>query len=1099
MKLCSPLGSSIARPARNCQKVVALVLFWIASATFLSAQTLVSIAVTPTNPSIALGTTEQMTATGTFDDGSTLDITSTVTWTTQRATIVTVNSQGLATSVKVGNSRVTASLSGITGSTRLIVTPAALVSIAVTPALPSIPRGAQQQFTATGTFTDGSTQDITATVQWSSASPTVATISNLLANGLATSAGVGTTLITATSGLISGSTTLAVTTAALVSIAVTPATPSIALGTKQQFTATGTFTDLHTQDLSSSATWASTTPSTATVSATGLATSLATGTSTISATSGGISGSTVLTVTAADLVSIAITPLDPTIALGTTQQFTATGTYSDGTTQDVTKTGHWTSTSAAVATISNSAGKQGLATSKSVGTTTIGVTVNAVSSSVTLTVSPVALVSIAISPLTPTIPLGTTEQFTATGTYTDGSTQPITSVVTWSSSSAKVAIVSNTSGSNGLATSAGVGTTVITATSGTVSATTTLTVATAALVSIAVSPVNPAIPVGATQQFKATGTFTDGSTEDQTAAVTWSSDTLSVASIAPGGLATAIAIGVAQITAASGSITNATALAVTAPLPPVCSLQASPASGKAPLSVTVTASCAGQSGAGIATTVLSLGDGFYQSGATATHTFVSAGTFTVSVVASDTVGNVSKTASSTVTVTDAPTFFVGVSSGQLEQFDTGGNLLNTLNTGRGGSVTGMAFDPRDALYATDFTADGVSKFDGSGNPIGNFGAGYNCQPESIVFDKAGNAYVGETGCSHALLKFDPYGNLLAGSAVTTEVEGSDWIDLASDQCTIFYTSQGTTVFRFNACTGQQLPIFATGLHTGLGLRILPDGGVLVADDLDIVRLDSTGKSIGTYNATGESCWVSLTLDPDGTSFWAVDFCTSDIVHFDITSGNQLAKFNTGTPTQTVFGIAMRGAASATTAAGPLLATEQTLSVPAGQTASFALAFVPLSAALNQTFSFSCANLPIGAACTFSPQTALATASGVPPIQVSVTTTAAKASLAPSPFAPSSLYALGLLLPGMVLLRDIRRKGKGTQFSRMMLAVLVVLLASGLSCGGGSPAPTSTPPSNPTPGPPTPSSLATPAGTYSIVIQASSNSLVSSTVVSLSVH
>jgi PKD repeat protein len=1099
MKMYGPLGSPLAPPARNCQKVVAVVLFWIASATFLSAQTLVSIAVTPTTPSIALGTTVQMTATGTFDDGSTLDITSTATWTTQHATIVTVNNQGLVTSVAVGSSRVTASLSGITGSTRVTVTVAALVSVAVTPALPSIPLGTQQQFTATGTFTDGSIQNITATVQWSSASPAVATISNLLTNGLATSAGVGTTLITATSGMISGSTTLTVTAAALVSIAVTPATPSIALGTKQQFTATGTFTDSSTQNLSSSATWASNTPSIASVSATGLATSLATGTSTISATSGGITGSTVLTVTAADLVSIAITPPDPTIALGTTQQFTATGTYSDGTTQDVTNNGHWTSTTAAVATISNSAGKQGLASSKSVGTTTIGVSLNAISSSVTLTVSPAALVSIAINPLTPTIPLGTTEQFTATGTYSDGSTQPITSVVTWSSSLAKVAIISNTSGSNGLATSAGVGTSVITATSGTVSDTTTLTVGTAALASLAVSPVNPLVPVGATQQFKATGTFTDGSTEDQTSSVTWSSDTLSVATITPGGLATAIATGVAQITAASGSITNSTALTVTAPLPPVCSLQASPASGKAPLSVTVTASCAGQSGAGIATTVLSLGDGFYQSGATATHTFVGAGTFTVSVVASDTAGNISKTATSTVTVTDAPTFFVGVSSGQIEQFDTSGNLLQTLNTGRGGSVTGMAFDALDALYVTDFTADGVSKFEGSGNPIGNFGAGYNCQPESIVFDQAGNAYVGETGCSHALLKFDPYGNLLAGWAVTTEVEGSDWIDLASDQCTIFYTSQGTTVFRFNACTGQQLPIFATGLHTGLGLRILPDGGALVADDQDIVRLDSAGRSIGTYNATGESCWVSLTLDPDGTSFWAVDFCTSDIVRFDITSGNQLAKFNAGTPTLTVYGIAMRGAANATTAAGPLIATEQTLSVPAGQTASFALAFAPLSGALNQTFSFSCANLPIGAACTFSPQTAMATSSGVPPIQVTVTTTAAKASLAPPPFAPSSLYALGLLLPGIVLLRDLRWQRKGKQFRRMRLAVLIAVLACGLCCGGGSPAPPSTPASNPTPLPPTPSSLATPAGTYSIVIQASSDSLVSSTVVTLSVH
>jgi PKD repeat protein len=1104
MKLSGPLGSPIARPASNWRKAVAVVLFSIASATFLSAQTLVSIAVTPANPSFALGTTEQMTATGTFDDGSTLDITSSVTWTSQHPTIATVNSQGLATSVHVGNSRVTASLSGINGSTRLTITAAALVSIAVTPAMPSIALGMPQQFTATGTFTDGSSQNITTTVQWSSSAATVATISNAPgSNGLATSAGVGSTTITATSAAISGSTTLAVTAATLVSIAVTPATPSIALGTTQQFTATGTFTDLHTQNLTSTATWASNPTSTATISATGLATSLATGTATISATSGAITGSTVLTVTAAVLVSIAITPPDPTIALGAAQQFTATGTYSDGTTQNVTSNGHWTSSSGGVATISNSAGKQGLATSKSVGMTTIGVTLNAVSSTVILTVSPAALVSIAITPPTPTIPLGATEQFTATGTYSDGSTQGITSVVTWSSSAATVAIISNAAGSNGLATSAGVGTATITATSGAVSATTTLTIGTAALESLAITPVNPVLPAGATEQFTATATFTDGSTEDDTASVTWSSDAPSVASINTGGLATAIGTGVAHITAASASIKNSTTLTVTVPLAPVCSLQAAPASGKAPLAVTVTATCAAQTGTGIAATIITLGDGFYQSGATATHTFVGAGTFTVSVVATDSAGNTSKIASSTVSVTDAPSFFVGVSNGQIDQFDTSGNLLKTLNIGRGGSVTGMAFDALDALYVTDFTADGVSKFDGNGNLIGNFGSGYNCQPESIVFDQSGNAYVGETGCSHALLKFDPYGNLLAGSAVTTEVEGSDWIDLASDQCTIFYTSQGTTVFRFNACTGQQLPTFATGLHTGLGLRVLPDGGALVADDQDIVRLDSAGRTISTYNATGENCWVSLTLDPDGTSFWAVDFCSSDIVRFDITSGNQLAKFNAGTPTMTVYGIAMRGAPTATTAAGPLIATQQTPSVTAGQTASFALAFAPVSAALNQTFSFSCANLPIGAACSFSPPTAMATSSGVPPIQVTVSTTAAKASLRPSPFGHPTLYALCLLLPGMVLLRDIRSKATGKKLRRMTLVVLVVVLVvvllSLLACGGGSPATTSTPTTNPTPLPPTPSSLATPAGTYSIVIQASSNPLVSSTVVSLTVH
>jgi hypothetical protein len=1098
MKLSGPLGSPVRRPAK-CRKAVLVVLFSIASATLLSAQTLVSIAVTPANPSFALGTTEQMTATGTYSDGSTLDITSSVTWTSQHPSIATINAQGLATSVAVGTSRVTASLSGINGSTRLTITAAALVSIAVTPALPSIALGMTKQFTATGTFTDQSTQNITTTVQWSSSAATVATISNAAgSNGLATSAGVGSTTITATSAAISGNTTLAVTAATLVSIAVTPANPSIALGTTQQFTATGTFTDSHTQNLTSTATWDSSTLTTAVVSPTGLATSLLPGTATISATSGGITGSTVLTVTAAVLVSIAISPLDATIPLGATQQFTATGTYSDGTTQDVTATGHWTSTSATVATISNSAGKQGLATSKSAGTTTIGITLNAVSSSVTLTVSPVALVTIAITPPAPTISLGTTQQFTATGTYSDGSTQAITAVVTWSSSAATVATISNTAGSNGLATSAGVGSAIITATSGTVSATATLTVGSAALESLAISPLNPTILVGGTAQFTATGTFTDGSTQDETASVTWSSDTPAVASISAGGLATGIGPGIAHITAASGNIKSSTTLTVTVPVAPVCTLQVSPASGQAPLSVTVTATCSAQTGAGIATTILTLGDGFYQSGSTATHTFVSAGTFTVSVVATDTTGKSSQAASSTVSVTDPPSFFVGVSNGQIEQFDTSGNLLKTLNTGRGGSVTGMAFDALDALYVTDFTADGVSKFDGSGNLIGNFGTSYNCQPESIVFDQAGNAYVGETGCSHALLKFDAYGNLLAGSAVTTEVEGSDWIDLASDQCTIFYTSQGTTVFRFNACTDQQLPVFATGLHTGLGLRILPDASVLVADQQDIMHLDSAGRTIGTYTATGENCWVSLTLDPDGTSFWAVDYCTSDIVRFDITSGNQLAKFNSGTPTQTVYGIAMRGAPAVTTAAGPLIAAQQTPSVTAGQSASFALAFAPVSAALNQTFSFSCANLPVGAACSFSPQTAMATSSGVPAIQVTLSTTAAKASLRPSPFGHPLLYAWCLLLPGVVLLRDVRRKAKGKKLRRMTVVVLVVAALSLFACGGGSPATTSTA-TNPTPLPPSPSSLATPAGTYSIVLQASSSSLVSSTVVSLTVH
>jgi hypothetical protein len=96
---------------------------------------------------------------------------------------------------------------------------------------------------------------------------------------------------------VTGSTVLSVTAAVLQSIAVTPPNPSIAQGTTQQFTAMGTFSDNSTQNLTGIVTWASATPSVATITAGGLASGVAPGTSSISATLGGITGSTVLSVT----------------------------------------------------------------------------------------------------------------------------------------------------------------------------------------------------------------------------------------------------------------------------------------------------------------------------------------------------------------------------------------------------------------------------------------------------------------------------------------------------------------------------------------------------------------------------------------------------------------------------------------------------------------------------------------------------------------------------------------------------------------------------------------------------------------------------------
>ncbi len=529
--------------------------------------TLESIAVTPANPSVAIGQNQQFVATGLYADGSTQDLTSSVSWSSSQPAVAAITSAGLSSGLSGGSTTITAALGSISASVTLSVNPLALVSIAVTPGNPSIALGTNQQFAATGTYVDGSTLDLKASATWSSSTPSVATAN---ASGLATSVSTGQTMITAAAASIGGSSTLTVTPAALVSIAITPAIPSIALGTTEQFAATGTFTDGSTQNITGSVQWDSSDGSVASISnaagSQGLATSVATGSSSISATSGSFSASTTLTVSIVALVSITVNPPGPSIALGTTQQFTATGTFTDGSTQDLTTSATWGSSNTLVATVSSSA----LGTSLATGTATFTATVGGTSGSTPLTVTPASVVSITVSPATAAIPLGMNQTFTAVGAFTDGSTQDVTNSAHWSSSVPSVATVSNSSGSSGMATSTGSGSTVINATLGTVSGSGNLTVTNAILAAIEVNPQSPSIPIGGSQQFMATGLYTDGSTANITTSVTWASSSPTVAAVGntPGsiGLATSADSGTTIISATFGSLAGSTSLAVQDPL-----------------------------------------------------------------------------------------------------------------------------------------------------------------------------------------------------------------------------------------------------------------------------------------------------------------------------------------------------------------------------------------------------------------------------------------------------------------------------------------------------------------------------------------------------
>ncbi len=233
--------------------------------------------------------------------------------------------------------------------------------------------------------------------------------------------------------------------------------------------------------------------------------------------------------------------------------------------------------------------------------------------------------------------------------------------------------------------------------------------------------------------------------------------------------------------------------------------------------------------------------------------------------------------------------FAGIGSGQVKQFSGTGTLLNTLNGEPATFNTGMAFDGAGNLYSTGFDGS-ISKYDNSGTFLGTFGSGFS-NPESIVLDAAGNFYIGQAGAG-VVLKLDATGALLTTFTLATESRGTDWIDLAADQCTLFYTSEGDLVKRFDVCTNTQLADFAT-LPSGeaYALRIRPNGDVLVAATGFVYRLDSTGALAQTYTLTGSSLLFALNLDPDGTSFWTGDLSSGEIYKVDIASGTILQQFN----------------------------------------------------------------------------------------------------------------------------------------------------------------------------------------------------------------
>ena len=259
-------------------------------------------------------------------------------------------------------------------------------------------------------------------------------------------------------------------------------------------------------------------------------------------------------------------------------------------------------------------------------------------------------------------------------------------------------------------------------------------------------------------------------------------------------------------------------------------------------------------------------------------------------------------------------------TGVVLQYSSNGTRQGTLDTttlSAAGSnqQTGMCLDALSGgnLYTTNFFASSMSRFSSAG---GLTSASYQtfgtATPNSCVFDAAGNLYVGlaDEGSGvfggGGLLMFDPTGQPLAAFDPVTDFRGTDWIDLAADQRTMLYTSEGNSIRRFDVVNNVQLPDYCSPCDNGAGgeagtfraLRILPGGaGVLVADfSTGVIRrysgdvLSGTGVQVMSYTATDALDAFfpfAVNLDPDHLTFWTADEVTGEVFRFAING--------TGTP------------------------------------------------------------------------------------------------------------------------------------------------------------------------------------------------------------
>jgi uncharacterized protein YjdB len=270
-----------------------------------------------------------------------------------------------------------------------------------------------------------------------------------------------------------------------------------------------------------------------------------------------------VTVAPEPVASVTVSPASPSVIIGQTVQLTAVPRNASGVVLNG-RTVSWSSGAPGLASVSSS----GVVTGIAPGMAVIIATIDGTQGSSLVTVRPVPVATVTISPAATGTIVGQTVPLTAI--TLDAAGNVLTGrVVGWSSSDNTVATVSGT----GVVTGIGVGNATISATSEGQTGTATISVSLVAVASVSITPTSANLTVGQALQLSATprdagGTILTGRN------VAWSAADPAVATVSSSGVVTGVAPGNTSITATIDGVMGSAPVAVTAV--PVASVSVSP-------------------------------------------------------------------------------------------------------------------------------------------------------------------------------------------------------------------------------------------------------------------------------------------------------------------------------------------------------------------------------------------------------------------------------------------------------------------------------------------------------------------------------------------